>query len=277
MFSTRFSTFRDFTSDWYQEWRQELKLPQTVHRKWWELAIVAETLRSHGMLGSTRKGIGFGCGSERITTQIADFGPTILATDLLKPEWAQTHQDFANLASHPGVTTRVVDMNWLDGASGVGAVELEHYDFAWSVCSMDHCGSTWLTKRFLLNQLNCLKPDGVGIHTAEYTISLGLPKSGATVWLDWADLVDTAQLIGQLGHELAPIDWNIGDAIEDHKIDPWPHGTTPHLKPEVHAGRWGTCVAFAVKKKSNGVFWVPQEEDLARDMIGRHQRSHSQT
>ena len=132
---------------------------------------------------------------------------------------------------------------------------------------MDHCGSVWLTKRFLLNQMNCLKVGGIGVHTAEYTISMGLPRSGATSVLNWSDIVDIQSLCQKLGYELAPIDWNIGDRVEDHMVDPHPYPGPIHLKPEFHGGRWVTCVVFAVRKLNPGVFWVPQDETEARGLI----------
>lgn len=276
MYTTKFTTMRDMKTDWYERWKSVLKL-NGVHRKGWEVAIVAETLESNGVLGPGYRGVEFGCGNGLVSKYVANRGANVLATDLLNPSWAETHSGFQELASHERVQTRVVDMNWLRGESGVSLVEEKGYDFSWSICSMDHCGSTWLTKRFLLNQLNCLRPGGLAVHTAEYTVSVGLPRVGGTVWLDWSDMVDVQQLVQSLGHELAPIDWNIGDCIEDHMIDRAPYCGPVHLKPEVSGGRWGTCVVFTIKKGTGDTFWVPVEEDIARIAISRSQRSHSQT
>ena len=218
MFSIRMTTRRDFDSEWFLRWKPVLSFSDRIHRKFWEMAIVTETLHNHGMLTHGRKGVGFGVGSESLTKIFADMGAEILATDLLPESWRETHKGFFDLGKHPRIENRIVDMNWIDGTSGKSSVESDGFDFSWSVCSMDHCGTAWWTKRFLLNQMNCLKPGGIGIHTAEYTINIGLPRQGATVWLDRADVVDVVDLLTQLGHVAAPIDWFIGDTFDDHGI-----------------------------------------------------------
>lgn len=277
MFSTRFTTAQDFQSEWYKKWKANLDLPDGFVRKWWEIAYVMETLDSHGVIKKGCRGVGFGVGSESLTSQIADLGPKLTATDLCGQDWSHINSGFGGLSSHQRIETRVVDMNWIDGESGKATVENESYDFSYSICSMDHCGTVWWTKRFLLNQMNCLRVGGIATHTGEYTISLGLPRVGGTVWLDWADILDICNMLLQLGHEPAPIDWNIGNSVEDHQVDPHPHSGAIHLKPEVENGRWGTCVGFAVRKKCPGVFWIPLDEAEARNAIANCQFAHSQT
>lgn len=277
MFSTFMTRAKDFHAEWFVKWRDRLKLPSAYIRKSWEIAVVAETLESHGALTPNKCGVGFGVGSEELTGQLAEFGPTILATDLCDASWSHINGGFHALGRNERVRTRVVDMNWLDGTSGKGVVEVEDYDFSYSICSMDHCGTAWWTKRFLLNQMNCLRVGGISVHTGEYTISLGLPRSGSTIWLDWKDVLDITELFGKLGYEAAPIDWNLGDSIEDHQVDAHPWNGPVHLKPETNGGRWGMCIAFTARKTRPGTFWVPLDEAEARALIDEFQRSHSQT
>lgn len=266
MFSTCMTTMRDFGTEWYRKWRERLAFPDRIHRKSWEIAIISETLESHGMLQHGKHGVGFGVGSEPLVKYYADLGPTILATDLLPDDWHETHKRFFTHGEHPNVSNRIVDMNWIDGAGGKDAVEEESADFTWSVCSMDHCGTAWWTKRFVLNQMNCLKPGGIGVHTGEYTINPGMPREGGTVWLNCDDLIDLSDLLRSLGHEPAPIDWFIGDAYGDHTIDYFPYEGFYHIKTEAN-GKWGTCFCFAVRKQNPGVFWVPLDESQAREAI----------
>jgi hypothetical protein len=275
MFSTRFTTARDFRSSWYEKWCRALSLPNTFHRKWWELALVCETLQSHGVLHFGRRGVGFGVGSETLPSMFADMGCQILATDLLPDSWKDTHRQFHELNTHDRVTTRIVDMNWIHDAELSEDIDEVDFDFAWSTCSMDHCGSVWLTKRFLLNQMNVLAVGGIAVHTAEYTISVGMPRSGATAWLTWDDIIDIVELMRAMGHELAPIDWFVGDSIEDHMIDTSPYTGRVHIKAEMHGGRWGTCVAFAAKRRTADIVWIPAEESEARKAIAAYQSSHS--
>lgn len=269
MFSTCFSVYSDFLTDWYQHWIREFQLGNRVHRKLWEVSIIAETLRSHEMLKIGKSGVEFGCGNGFLAKSFERYGAQILATDMFDPSWQETH------GGGVGLNAKNVDMNWIDGAGGCDSVDPEKYDFSYSACSMDHCGSVWLTKRFLLNQMNALKPGAVAVHTAEYTISRGLPREGSTSWMDWQDIVDIKNLAESCGYEIAPINWNIGADIQDHQIDFSPYEGESHLKVEVSGGRWGTCVAFMLKKSKPGVFWVPVEEGIAREQLA--QRSHSQT
>lgn len=268
MFSTRITTMRDFESEWYLKWKTVFGFSNKIYRKFWEIAVVSETLESQGKLNNGMRGVGFGVGSESATEKFADRVEKILATDLLPDDWHETHKGFFDLGKHPRIENRIVDMNWIDGASGKGLVEEEQYDFSWSICSMDHCGDVWLTKRFLLNQMNSLKYGGVGIHTAEYTINVGMPRTGSTVFLTCDDVVDITQLMNMLGYEIAPMDWFIGDRFEDHRIDCDPFEGDCHIKAEAH-GRWGTCICFSVRKKTKGTFWVPFNEADARAAIAR--------
>jgi hypothetical protein len=260
MFSTRFTTARDFDTDWLRRWQHVFGLDRRRHRKWWEIATVCETLDSHQVLAPGKTGVGFGVGSDPLVKYFAERGADILATDLLDPAWIGTHHNFDGLQDLPRVQTARVDMNWLAGHVPTAAA-----DFCWSVCAMDHVGTIWWLKRFVLNQMNCLRPGGIAVHTAEYTISHGLPRAGGTVWLEAADLLDLASLAGGLGYEMAPIDWFIGDRLEDHLIDDT--GTADvHIKAGV-AGRWGTCVAIALCKLHAGEFWVDLDEATARRAI----------
>ncbi|MBS0207071.1 MAG: hypothetical protein JSS49_29695 [Planctomycetes bacterium] len=276
LFSTRFTTARDFASPWYAVWKDRLSLGDRIHRKGWEIASVCETLSSAGVLKVGNAGIGFGVGSELLPTVFAGFGCRILATDALPESWKNTTGRFYDVNQSNGVEIRVVDMNAINGGELTASIEESAFDFSWSICSMDHCGSTWLTKRFLLNQMNCLKPGGISAHTAEYSIGVGMPRVGDTVWFTWDDIVDVRHLMTALGYELAPIDWFCGDSIEDHMIDESPYVGRVHIKCEA-LGQWGTCVLFAAKKVTSNVFWVPFDEEDGRAAIADFQRSHSQT
>lgn len=269
MFSTRFSTARDFNSEWYRYWKVIFGFDDRVYRKLWEVAFVCETLRENDKLQRGARGVAFGVGSEELPRKFANLGCHILATDLLAPEWAASHRLFAEVNSHERIQTQNVDMNFLQD------IAIGNYDFAWSVCAMDHCGSTWLTKRFLLNQMNLLRVGGIAAHTAEYTISAGMPKEGGTVYLTAEDVLDVAHLMESMGHQLAPVDWFVGDSIEDHMIDSPPYVGHVHLKAEMCDGRWGTCVGFAARKTTSDVAWIPVDEFEGRKFIAEYQLSHS--
>ena len=156
-------------------------------------------------------------------------------------------------------------MNWLCGTGSYDRIEEAAFDFSWSICSLDHCGSVWLGKRFLLNQMNCLKPGGLAIHTAEYSFSTHLPREGTTSFFGPEDVMDVLDCWTRLGHEPAEMDWFLGDRIQDHLLDPPPYTGSVHLKVEMPVGQWTTCIALVARKTAaSKTIWFDADEATAR-------------
>lgn len=264
MFRSSLSVARDFHTPWFQVWKDRLRFGDRMHRKAWELAVVAETLDSEGQLSHGQRGLGFGVGNEPLPRYFADRGCQIVATDLGELGWADAHS-FQERNCYPGIETRIVDMNNLEHG---GRVETGAYDFTWSVCSLDHCGSVWLSQRFLLNQMNCLKAGGLAIHTAEYSFAAGMPRTGGTVFFSPADVRETIDWLRLLGHETPDMDWFLGDRPEDHVVDPPPYQGAIHLKVEFPTNRWTTCMAIAARatERSRRV-WLAADEVQGRQQL----------
>lgn len=257
MFSTRFCTARDFQSNWFLQTPPLHDSACSLHRKSWEIAFVRATVdRPGGSLNC----IGFGVGNEPLAKHFAACGHCVLATDLQADDWRHVHGDLTGMAS-AGLPTRQVDMNWIDQT-----VTERGYDACWSLCSMDHLGSVWLIKRFVLNSLNVLRPGGIAAHTAEYSLCPDMPRSGPTSYLNVDDIEDLQQLTTKLGHTMAPIDWHFGSHQADHVIDPIPYANPIHLKPGCEGNRWTTSVGIAAKRGPNE-FWIDVDEATAREQI----------
>ena len=62
------------------------------------------------------------------------------------------------------VTFRPVDMNALPA-------DLTGFDFAWSSCALERLGTLEAGMDFVLAQMGCLRPGGVGVHPTEYLVS----------------------------------------------------------------------------------------------------------
>jgi hypothetical protein len=266
MFKTFFTTRRDFDSVWMQHWRSIINLrPDRFHRKDWENAAVIETIQSSGCYGHGKRGIGFGVGDEILSELFVTDGCQITATDLLGDDWGTTHNGMNRLRGKQNIDVRIVDMNWLRGESHRQAVESEAYDFSWSVCSADHCGSVWLTKRFLLNQMNVLRPGGIAVHTAEYSTDGRMPRQGGTSFMTAHDVMDLQSLAYRAGYEMAPVDWFFGDTFEDHIVDYQGDGAV-HIKSGTE-NSWATCVLFALRKRVEGELWLSSDEAAMRALL----------
>lgn len=236
---------RPFHTEAFQEWCRELKHPLVLHRKLWEWYFVCQALYERGMLTAGKRGLGFAVGREPMPSLFARFGSEIVATDLDATDdrvkyWATTHQHAQQLGQLnerglcPGedfrrlVSYRPVDMNRIPK-------ELRGFDFTWSTCSFEHCGSIAAGLEFLVRQMDCLKPGGVAVHTTEWNLTSNWLTigSGPTVLFRRRDIEKVIRRLEQNGHTVEPIDLDVGTTAADRHIDPPPYvGNEPqwHLR-----------------------------------------------
>ena len=154
----------------FRDWIARLHDTWDAHRKKWELAYICQTLQERGLLAPGTRGLGFAVGAEKLPSLLAAHGCRITATDLPAEDernraWAATGQWVGNLEAlnahglcpkdefRERVGYRPVDMNHIPD-------DLRGYDFTWSTCSFEHCGSIDLGLRFLERQMACLRPGG---------------------------------------------------------------------------------------------------------------------
>lgn len=233
----------DFRSDWHREWCAKLKQPVTYHRKYWEFTFIAQALREHGALQPGKKGLGFAVGKEPLPALFAAHGCEILATDLE-----------ANLARSIGWETTIQGTNDLSELNALGIcdpqefarlvryahVDMNHipadlegqFDFTWSVCSFEHCGSIALGQRFILNQMECLRPGGIAVHTTEFNLSSDRKTiaSGPTVLFRRSDIEHLAEELRRRGYAVE-IDWTVGRGPIESYVDKPPYGRGPgHIR-----------------------------------------------
>jgi len=211
-----------------------------THRKLWEWLFIVQALFERGKLAPGMRGIGFGVGQDPLAALFADMGCQIVATDL-DPEsatnagWADGVQystdlrqlnqygickerDFERL-----VSLRAVDMNHIPS-------DLRGFDFSWSACAFEHLGSIELGKRFITNQMRCLKSGGIGVHTTEYNVSSNdtTVDNGPTVIFRKRDIEELVLELHALGHGVE-LDLDAGSSEIDKHVDVQPY-TDVHLK-----------------------------------------------
>lgn len=218
-------------------------LTAPLNRKIWEWSFILAALDEQKLLRPGSRGLGFGVGQDPLTAIIASLGCEVVATDLepdqaLARGWVQTGQygggverlngaglcDPGEFAKRVGFET--VDMNRIPA-------HLRHFDFTWSACAFEHLGSIARGQEFILEQMRCLRPGGVAVHTTEFNVFSNGPTitSGETVLFRRRDIEWLVQELRADGHVIE-VDFDAGSGPADRYVDvpPW-HG--PHLKLQV--------------------------------------------
>lgn len=237
----------------FLEWAERLRrawdrtgtnVPIHMHRKLWEWIFIAEALRERGLLAPGKRGLGFGVGQEPLAAAFVAAGCDIVATDVDDLQagrggWDTTGQhatsvgdlnrdglaDPVELAQH--LQFRVVDMNAIPA-------DLRDFDFTWSSCSFEHLGSIAHGQEFVLQQLDCLKPGGVAVHTTEFNVSSNSHTADLdqTVLFRRRDIEWLVQRLRRYNHDIT-VDFDPGSTQADLHVDTPPY-SSPHLKVRVH-------------------------------------------
>jgi 2-polyprenyl-3-methyl-5-hydroxy-6-metoxy-1,4-benzoquinol methylase len=265
------STQADLESDWAAHWLAALKIPVVFHRKLWELAYVLQALYDNEHLQPGTRGLGFGCGQEPLPSYLASLGIGITVTDLPPGDlravgWASTTQHTGSrdvaFKSHlvdRSTFDRLVDLRYVD-MNAIPA-DLRNYDFCWSVCALEHLGSIQKGLDFIENSLATLRPGGLSVHTTEFNFLNDdeTVDNWITVLFQKRHFCDIRDRLQAEGHEVAPLDFNVGSKPLDRFIDMPPYewspymmdtwGTDqPHLKVTID-GFPATCFGLIVRKR----------------------------
>jgi SAM-dependent methyltransferase len=232
--------------------------PVFFHRKVWEWIYILEALHGRGLLHEDSRGLGFGVGTDPLAAVFASFGCDLVATDLAAEDsgaghWSDSGQHAATLGhlNQDGiceesvmerhVAFRPADMRQIPA-------DLDDFDFTWSACAFEHLGSLAAGAAFILNQMECLRPGGVAVHTTEFNVSSNGATLGAgdTVLYRRRDIERLVRTLQQLGHRVE-VDFSSGDSPADLHVDapPWPG---PHLK--IRLDRFVTTSMALIIEKS---------------------------
>ena len=251
----------------FRNWIKNLNYEWIPHRKYWELAFICQALFERNMLHEGAKGLGFAVGTERLPALFASFGCNITATDLPSDDernkpWAETSQWGGSLDAlqnlkicskekfNQYVKYLPVDMNNIPG-------NLVDYDFTWSTCSFEHCGSLELGIKFIEEQMKCLKPGGIAVHTTEFNLTSNEDTIESPLLSIYRlqDIEKICRLLIQKGYHVEPIDTFTGNHKLDKYVDKPPYAVldsfdpnkTKHLR--LTLGRYvSTSIALIIKK-----------------------------
>jgi hypothetical protein len=258
--SSSFCTKEQLASEPFRFWTEEIREHWRLHRKLWEFCYILQVLYERRMLEPERKGLGFAVGEEPLPAVMASRGCTVLATDLSTEDprsaaWAKTGQLASNVAKlnsrgichekefKEQVCYRPVDMNHIPE-------DIIGFDFTWSSCSFEHCGSIDLGKRFLVEQMKCLKPGGIAVHTTEFNLSSESEtiERGGTVIYRRRDVEEMIRNLRREGHYVEPILIDTGDSPEDQHIDTFPYSHELHLKLHLFEKYTSTSIGLIIQK-----------------------------
>jgi hypothetical protein len=212
------------------------------------------------MLQPGMTGLGFGVGKEPLVALCASYGCDVVATD--QPR---------ELAEASGWTDSTIE--WTGGLAGLNddglcspelfdrhvryrdvdmhsiPSDLRNFDFTWSSCALEHLGSLGAGADFLLSQMDCLKPDGLAVHTTEYTVSSNdvTLEEGPTVLYRRRDIEAIVKRLRRAGHAI-DVDYAEGSTPEDLHVDTAPF-TNVHLRTSL--GEYvTTSLALVIEKGS---------------------------
>ncbi len=243
--------------------RGEDDRPVMLHRKIWEWLFITEAFAERDMLRSGRSGLGFGVGKEPLVALFASRECDVVATDQ-PPDLAQMSGWTDSTIEYSGgiaglnddglcppdlfsqhVVYRDVDMNNIPR-------DLRWFDFTWSSCAFEHLGSLDAGANFLVNQMDCLRPGGVAVHTTEFTVSSNTDtvESGATVLFRRRDIEALADRLSDLGHDI-DVDFSEGTTPEDVHVDAPPFSNV-HLRTTL-GSFVTTSIALVVTKSAKPV------------------------
>jgi hypothetical protein len=267
------STQADLESDWAAYWCAELKVPRVFHRKLWEFAFVLQALWERGMIGHDKRGLGFGCGHEPIPSYLVSKRVRLTVTDMAPEDanargWVNTDQHTTTIDAL--FMPHLVDRETFDRNVGLRYVDmnkippdLKDYDFCWSICALEHLGSIAQGLAFIRNSLATLRPGGVAIHTTEFNFlnDNQTIDNWPTVLFQRRHFTQLAEELREEGHDVAELDFRIGDKPLDKFIDiapfphDWPQSTAPewnasvaHLKISID-GFASTCFGLIINKR----------------------------
>lgn len=246
----------------FRYWIDRLGLPFQLRRKDWEFAFILQALYERDCLRAGSRGLGFAVGEEAIPALLASMGCEVVATDLdPRDARAQAWADTAQLATSLDklrrpeicpdadfsrkVSYRHVDMNQIPD-------DLRDFDFTWSSCSFEHCGSIAQGLKFVDNQMACLKPGGIAVHTTEFNLSSDdeTIEEGVTVVFRRRDIQQLIASLEAAGHHVEPVSYVIGQSAEDRSVDIFPYTAVPHLKLLLFDRYVSTSLALIVRKAS---------------------------
>lgn len=213
-----------------------------IHRKLWEFASIAKVVKDHFHSLQGKQGIGFGVGTEPLTSLFAKWGGSILATDQPHGQGSVNWQAFTQHATSLEAIHR---RDVIDSESFSSLVKFQHidmnnlptglgtFDLMWSSCVIEHIGGFANAKEFLTKSYHLLNPGGLAIHTTEIELTKKpqMMVYGHDCVFRTDELIDMEHALRSLGAHLSmsfytPVEHPYDVHVSTPPYDP----AKPHLK-----------------------------------------------
>ncbi|WP_257988591.1 SAM-dependent methyltransferase [Bacillus sp. V33-4] len=254
---------KHFNEEWFLNCCEELQIAVHYHRKLWEWCFITQALTERGMLKEGKKGLGFGVGKEPLVSLFASRGCEVVATDIdfqiaKLLGWVDSNQHSNNLEDlnerklcEPEQFSKLVTFEFMDMNEIDQKQHNNKYDFTWSSCSFEHLGTIERSKRFIMNQMHCLKPGGVAVHTTEFNLSSNehTIESGATVILRKKDIESLVNDLREDGHSIE-VDYTAGTGNIESFVDVPPYTSEIHLRLLLEQ-YVSTSIGLIIQKKNS--------------------------
>ncbi|MES2142197.1 MAG: class I SAM-dependent methyltransferase [Pseudomonadota bacterium] len=250
----------DFFHPSYKKICENIIQAPRFHRKQWEFVYIIHHLYQQKILLPGAKGLGFGVGSEPLSSFFASLDCQILATDApseiaYRDGW-NLHQQFSEsldkihkpeILSKKQFKERVAyktcDMNNIDR-------QLNEFDFCWSSCCFEHLGSLQSGIDFVINSVEkTLRVGGIACHTTEYNLSSNEQTldQGVTVIYRKQDIEKLIRLLRERGHYVSELVIAPNTHALDSHIDIPPYKQDMHIKLKL-ADYICTSIGIVVKR-----------------------------
>jgi len=235
-----------------------MKVKPVWHRKFWEFAYIVRCLEVGGHLRDGKKGLGFGVGTERLTSFFASKGCHIVGTDLPADSLGSIRWDKSD--QHASSREAMFNKVLIDRAAfdervtfepvAMRAIpsSLQGFDFCWSAYALEHLGSISEGLRFIRSSLDILAPGGMAVHTTEFNLG------SAVDTLDEGPCVvfrenDLAAFVDGLRSEGFSIDLNLNPGAHalDRFVDAYREGDI-HLRLYVRHRVLATSIGLQIRK-----------------------------
>jgi hypothetical protein len=250
-----------------------LKEPIRFHRKQWELVYVIRMLELKNLVNNNSTGISFGSGVGCEIKALANKGCKIIVTDLNEGEaknlgWVDTNQHTKNLEAFKD--NRFDNYDYINNLTIDNNVDMNNipkkylegqFDFAISVCALEHLGSLQKGLDFIINSIKCVKIGGIVVHTTEFNLnSLYNDYDGKTIEHRLTsvyraqDLKKLREEVEKMGNKMYCMDYTYVDGLYDKYIDlpPYPgNDNNKHLRAELSDGLIkipATCVGIVIER-----------------------------
>jgi hypothetical protein len=242
LFASSLCRIEDFIHpDYHALCINELKETPRLHRKQWEWALILHVLADRGKLTPQSRGLGFGVGTEPLSSVFAHHGCTILGTDapanVIDPLWILNgeHSDNINGMYHDNLIERDI----FDARCAFSELDMnkhgtipEGYDFHWSSCVIEHLGNIAKAQQFILQSAHRLAPGGIGVHTTEFNLSSAIDTyDGAdTCIFRSTDLIALREALISEGFRVDPLVFDPGTHPYNYHVDIPPYKSLVHTR-----------------------------------------------